>query len=60
MTQTEQEAIWMIKGVIADLPPAMQAQIKDYHDKIMLVVEEGGDAAKIAVALIGAEFASKG
>ena len=52
----EQETLLLIKGEITNLTPAQQQQVKDCAAMIRAVIEDGGPAGVLALALVGAEM----
>jgi len=55
----EQETLWMIKGVIGDLPEDHRKAIIESYNKIKAIMAEYEENGVIAVALLGAELAAK-
>jgi hypothetical protein len=55
----EQETLWMIKGVIGELPVERLQKVTESYVKIKTIMSEYGDEGEIAIALIGAELAAK-
>ena len=56
----EQDTLWMIKGMIGDLPEDLQCAVTESYNKIKAIMTEYGDEGEIAIALLGAELAAKG
>jgi len=56
----EEETVLMIRGEIASMSPEEQGRIKDAIEEIKRVRATYGDAADMAIALIGAELAFVG
>jgi len=54
----EEETVLMIRGAIASMSPEEQGRIKDAIEEIKRVRATYGDAADMAIALIGAEMAA--
>lgn len=50
----QQQAAYMIKGMLADAPPEVQAEVQSALERIRAIVAEG-DNAKVALALAVAE-----
>ena len=59
MSQEQEDIVWMIKGMIADLPEDHQRTVKELYNKIKIIMAECGEDAVIAVALLGAELAAE-
>lgn len=55
----EENTLIMIRGVIASLPAGERAQVEAAVAEFRQQVEKHGDAALIAIALLGAEQAAK-
>jgi hypothetical protein len=55
----EQDTLWMIKGIIGDLPEDRRHKIMESYIKMKIIMDEYGDEGQIAVALLGAESAAK-
>ena len=55
----EQDTLWMIKGIIGDLPEDRRKAIIESYNKIKAIMAEYKEDGVIAVALLGAELAAK-
>jgi len=55
----EQDTLWMIKGIIGDLPEDRRRAIEESYTKMKTIMNEYEDEGEIAVALLGAELAAK-
>ncbi len=55
----EQETLWMIKGVILQLPEDRRHKVMESYIKMKIIMDEYEDEGQIAVALLGAELAAK-
>jgi hypothetical protein len=55
----EQEILWMIKGMIRELPEDRLRAVTEAYNKIKTIVIEYGDEGEAAIALIGAELGAK-
>jgi hypothetical protein len=55
---TDQETLLMVRGAIASLPADMQTRVAEARVKLDAIRDEYGDAAHIAITLIGAELAA--
>ena len=58
MSQQDQQIVWMIKGVIAELPEDQRNKMAEAYGKIKAVMAEYGEMGDVAAALIGAEMAA--
>ena len=47
----------MLKGVVSDLPPELQAEVHATAAKLRAVLAEGGPLATVALALVSLENA---
>lgn len=56
----EQYTLLLIKGAIAELPPADQAAVKRAEEQIRAVIAQNEPAGVLALALVGAEIDAKG
>ncbi len=54
----EQQALIMVRGTIASLTPQDQEKIRAAETAIRKVIQEHGDVAYMAVALIAAEISA--
>lgn len=59
MTKQNQVILYMIKGLLSELSPEDQARVEDYRDRIRTMIQDGGDLARLAVGLVGAELADE-
>ena len=55
MTEDEQTML-LIKGTIADLPPADQATVAECAEKLRGILRAYGPHGNVALALVGAEL----
>ena len=55
----DQETLWMIKGVIGELPEDRRYKVMESYIKIKIIMDEYKDEGQVAVALLGAELAAK-
>jgi hypothetical protein len=53
----EEKTLWMIKGIIEELPEDRLRAVIESYNKIKAIVAEYRDEGEIAVALLGAELA---
>jgi hypothetical protein len=56
---SEEHTLLLIRGHIASLPKELQAKIETAAIKLREGLTAGGDAAAMALALVGAELAAK-
>ena len=56
---TEDQVVQAIKQAIADLPQDQQAQITKLSNAIRIIVEVNPDLDRVALALVGAEYAAE-
>ena len=55
----EQDTLWMIKGIIGDLPEDRRDKIMESYNKMKAIMTEYEDDGEVAIALLGAELAAK-
>ncbi len=52
----DQQTLLLIKGTIAELPPADQQQVAHYAQQLRNSIQELGAVGVLAFALVGAEM----